>query len=786
MNIRQSVRIIFRNKTYSLLNIAGLAVGIACAGLILLWVEDELTFDNFPKSENLYYIYQNAKQDDGRISTGNTFSVLLADALKNESAGIKRVSRVKEDIRNWDNGGITISGNGAFVDSTFFSMFDVKFINGNKKSAFSAEHTVALSESLAAKLFGRDNPVGQILKMNGRDYQITCVYSNIRKNSLFKFDWMVPVDAFIQEMSVFLNPYQWGVQHMITLAELERNVNPAFVNEQIGGVISKKSEYFADTKLFLYPLKRMRLYGNFSDGIETKYGNIGNVRTFSLIAFIILLIACINFMNLATARSQKRALEVGVRKTFGGSWLKLVSQFMVESALITFLAMVLAVCLVFTALPAFNSLIEKQLVLDAGKFTHWAGLLGVGLLTCLLAGSYPAFYMSVFPAVDMLKRLKTRSGPELWFRKGMVVFQFVVSLVFIICTSFIYLQMQHARNRPLGMNIDQVLTMEATDGVKKNFEPLRNTLLSTGAVSDIALSEAVMLNIQSGWGGMNWPGKPENARSGFLVAMVSEGMISTLGLELLEGGRDFDSGMREYGYMIINETLAKIMGEEEGRVGGHLRQGNSAYAEIIGVVKDFVYNDVYGVHQEPLILWYNPARTNYLFVRLKAGDVQLALNKTGKVIKEFDPSHPFDYRFMDDRLNQLFYEEQFAGKLALLFAALAIFISCLGLFGLTAFSAEQRTREIGIRKVMGASTWSIIQLLGRNFLFLILISFVIAIPVAWWLVHEWLNSFDYRINESWTVFAGASLLVTFIAMFTVSAIAFKAAISNPVKAIKTE
>ncbi len=779
-NLKITIRNLRRNVTYSAINIVGLAMGIACAGLILLWVEDEVTFDNFPKSDNLYYVFEHWLQDG--VGTGS--SVLYADVLKDGIAGVKRVSRIKQDTRYWGKGENVISGSGCFVDSAFFSMFDIRFVAGNKASAFNTVQSVALSESMAAKLFGKDDPVGQTLKMNNQDYHVTGVYADIRKNSSFEFDWAAPIEIPIKEISVFMNPHQWGSRFLMTFVELEPKVNPASVNEQIYNLHSQR-QYMATCKPFLYPLSRMHLYGDFNaDGKETGGGYIATIRTFTSIVLIILLITCINFINLTTARSQKRALEVGVRKTFGGKRLALVSQFMAESALITLIALILAVIVIVLALPLFNTLVDKQLVINLGRLTHWVGLAGVGLLSCLLVGVYPAFYLSSFPPVDVLKRLKTKAGLEMWFRKGLVVFQFTISLVLIICTAFIYLQVRHVKNRSLGMNIEQVLTMNASVDVKKNFEPLKQDLLSTGVVSDAALSNALMLQIRSGWGNMNWPGKADDYDPTIQVVMVSSGMISTMGLEFVEG-REFESGMPEYGYMIINEALARMMGDE-GRVGGRLRQGSGNYSEIIGVVKDFVYNDMYSVHPEPLILWYNPSRTDYLHVRLKAGDMQAAVDKVGMVMKKFDPGRPFDYRFMDETFNRLFHKEQFTGKLALLFAALAILISCLGLFGLTAFAAEQRTREIGIRKVLGASVGSILQLLGRNFMALVLISFVIAIPLAWWIMYEWLNGFAYRIDESWTVFAAASLLVASIAMLTVSVQSFKAATANPVKAIKTE
>jgi ABC-type antimicrobial peptide transport system permease subunit len=489
-------------------------------------------------------------------------------------------------------------------------------------------------------------------------------------------------------------------------------------------------------------------------------------------------------MNLATARSQKRALEVGVRKALGGNRFNLVKQFMAESALITLIAMALAMFIVSVVLPFFNALIDGRLELSLGKFSHWTGLIGVGLLCCLLAGIYPAFYMSSFPSLEMMKRLKRKSISALLLRKGLVVFQFSVSTVLIICTSFIYLQIRHAKNRPLGMNIEQVLTVSASGDMMNKFEPLKQTLLNTGFVSDVALSGASMLHIQTGWTGMNWPGKPDNIDPRMLITMVSPGMISTLRLELLEG-RDFDASMPAYGHFIINETLAKMMGDE-GRVGGRLRQGtNNNYAEIIGVVKNFVFNDMYSVSQEPAAFWHNPNRTNRLFIRLNTSNVQSALSAIGAVIKEFSPANPFNYRFMEEQFNDIFHKELFTGKLAILFAALAIFISCLGLFGLTAFVAEQRTREIGIRKVFGASVSSVLLLLGRAFLFQLALSFAVAIPLGWFFVNNyWLNNFAYRIDTHWTVFAAVCLLVAFIAIFTVSIMALNAATANPVKSIK--
>ena len=791
MNIRQSFLILFRNKTYSLLNIAGLSVGIACAALILLWVEDEVTFDKFPKSENLYVLFSN-RTHQGNVSTGRATSLLAAGVLKDEFAGVMRASRVMQAPRDWEHSENVFREDDAFVDSTFFSMIDLKFIDGNKETAFDNMFSVVISKSMAEKLFGNENPVGQNITI-GDSFApliITGVFIDIWKNSSFNFDWMVPLEIYGHQLRIFqgINIYQWDMKYIKTLVELESNANPATVDDRIQAMYSQTPGIISgDGTLFLYPHNRMHLYGNFADGKETGKGYITTVRTITIIALIILLVACINFMNLATARSQKRTLEVGVRKTFGGNRLKLIIQFMAESALITFLAMALAILIVVITLPLYNMLIDKQLAINFGKLAHWGGLLGVGVICCLLAGSYPAFYLSSFPSIDMLKRMKTKNSGELWFRKGLVVFQFSASLVLIICTLFIYLQLQHVKNRPLGMDFDRVLNMYAPISIRQDFATFKNALVATGAVSDVTLAGHSMLQIGEQKGVITWSGKPEDFNPLIRFSEVGSGIVSTLGLELIEG-RDFED-THPFIHAIINETLAEMMGDA-GRIGNHITSCvvfAQPRSEIIGIVKDFVYNDMYSVKQEPLLLLYHPQGANQIFMRLQTDVTQATLAKIGEMLEKFSPHLPFSYQFMDEQFNRLFYKEQFSAKLSLLFTALAIFISCLGLFGLTSFSAEQRTREIGIRKVLGASVWSIIQLLGRNFLFLLLISFVIAIPVSWYILNNyWLNDFSYRIDTSWTVFAGACLLVTFIAMFTVCSIALKAAMSDPVKAIKSE
>lgn len=776
-----------RNKGYGFLNIAGLTVGIVCAALILLWVEDELTYNKFPNSEHLFAIFENQTYS-GKVNSFKVAPGPLAAVLKDEVAGVKNVMRVADgNIFTFEIGDKKISESGSYIDASVFSMLDVKFTAGDAATAFDVAQSIVISETMARKFFGTENPLGQILKIDNRkDHQVTGVYADIRKNSDFEYHWMMPFSNLEKEYEATMNVHSWGNNWMYLYVELEPAANLADVNEQIYELLPQKTDGSVRHKLFLYPLSRLKLYGNFVAGKETGDGYISTVRMFAGIAGIILLIACINFMNLATARSQKRALEVGVRKTFGARRRMLLSQFMVESAWITLLALVASVLIIVLVLPSFNTLVGKQLTLGLGNPVHWLGLLGVGGLCCLLAGSYPAFYLSSFPPIDVLRRLITRSGSEAWFRKGLVVFQFAVSLILIICTAFIYLQIQHTRNRSLGMDIAQVLTINASDDIKKNYAPIKQELISTGMVDQVALSSQQMIQLWNNGGGYNWPGKPDDVNPLVSHVVISSGLLSTLGMEIVDG-HDFDTDDSEANgnYVIINETLAGLMGDE-GRVGGRINQGGGDYNEVIAIVNDFVFNSVYRTNSAPVIMWCYPQGASYLFVRIKAGNTQAALDKIGGVIRQFDPGYSFEYRFMDDRFDRMFRSEQLTGKLSMLFAALAIFISCLGLFGLSAFSAEQRTREIGIRKVLGASVWGITVQLGRNFVILVLMSFVVAIPVAWWIMHDWLQRFPYHVNTSWAVFAVACLLVIVIAILTVSFQSIKAATANPIKAIKAE
>jgi putative ABC transport system permease protein len=526
------------------------------------------------------------------------------------------------------------------------------------------------------------------------------------------------------------------------------------------------------------------LYDSFENGKEVP-GRIKYVNLFSLIAWIILIIACINFMNLSTARSEQRAREVGVRKVLGAGKGKLIGQFIGESLILALVSAVIAVAIIYLSLPAFNSLVEKQLSLNLTNPLHIGGILAIAIICGLIAGSYPAFYLSSFNPIMVLKGLKIKaSGSAGFIRKGLVVTQFSISIILIISTILIYQQIHHIKNRDLGYNKQDLIYVQLQGKMRQHFNAIKNDLLSTGVVKNASLSNSRVLNLGSNTGDFGWTGKDPNKQVLITVEGVSPEYISTMGMHL-KNGRDFYPDAKgDSNNIIINETLAKLITKKDA-VGSILTNGGQNYT-VVGVIKDFIYNDMYSPGS-PLILFSDTSNTNFMSIRFKTGsNLKTALSKVENVIKSANPGFPFEYKFVDEQFDQLFKTETLIGKLASVFAVLAIFISCLGLFGLAAYTAERRTKEIGIRKVLGASANGLAGLLSKDFLKLVAISCIISFPIAWWIMNNWLESYAYRIKINWMIFLVAGLLALFIALITVSFQAIKAAIANPVKSLRSE
>ncbi len=779
---KTTFRNLWKNKGYSLLNIGGLAVGIACAGLILLWVEDELTFNHyFSNRDNLYKI-KDRQTYDGTTFTFDATPGPLAQGMKSEIPGIKNTARSTwGDNLLFSLNDKVIYEQGNFVDAPFLTMFQLQFIKGNAKDAFTQLHSLVISETMAVKFFGTTDVVGKSLKVdNKQDYIVSGVFQDLPENVSFRFKWLASFKIY-EDQNTWLQ--QWGSNGVLTFVETTPNADMKAINSKLYNYVESKEKGLI-AKMSIYPMSRWRMYDSFENGKEVA-GRIKYVNLFSLIAWIILIIACINFMNLSTARSEQRSREVGVRKVMGASKGKLIGQFIGESLFLSFISAFLAVVLTYLSLSAFNGVVEKQLSVNIFQLSHLAALIVIAVFCGLIAGSYPAFYLSSFNPVNILKGIKLKnSGSAGYIRKGLVVLQFSISVILIISTVIIYQQILHIKSRDLGYNKKDLVYTSLEGKMKEHFSVIKNDLQSTGFVQNASLSNNRVLQLGSNTADFQWEGKDPNKQVLITIEGVSPEYVSTMGMKL-KAGRDFYSDIKsDSNNIIINEAMAKIMNKKD--VVGRLLNWNGTNITIVGVVNDFIYNDMYST-PAPLILYADTSNTSVMTLRFKPGtDLSAALPAVEKVIKNYNPGYPFESKFVDAEFDKIFKTETLIGKLAGIFSVLAIFISCLGLFGLAAYTAERRTKEIGVRKVLGASTQNLAALLSKDFLLLVVISCLIAFPLAWWAMKNWLQGFTYRIDIHWTVFVFSGFLALMIAVLTVSFQAIKAAVANPVKSLRTE
>jgi len=784
--IKTTFRATRKAPVYAFLNITGLALGITCAALIFLWVEDERSFDRSVAKHNQLYSVRMNLDYAGKIESYTSIPGPMPAAIKATVPGIANISRMGFGRELFGLDDKSFYENGGYVDPAYFSMLQLHFIRGNA-AGFNKLHTLALSEKMAAKFFGKTDPVGKTLRVNSQQaYTITGVYSDPPPNVSLRFNWLAPVGNFLQQNRWLES---WATYGIPTLLELQPGTDPARVNAQLTAMLTPKNKRYEKGFCQLWSMNDWHLYDNFTNG-QQDGGQIRYVRLFSTIAWIILIIACINFMNLATARAGKRAREIGVRKTLGAVRKSLVGQFILEALLLSFTAVLLAAGLLYVTLPGFNWLVGKQLLPDLTPL-HLASLAGIGAFCGLVAGSYPAFYLSSFEPAAVLKGKKAGTGTGTGFvRKGLVVLQFTVSIVLVICTVIIYQQVAHIRERDLGYNKQNLVYTDVRGNLAERFNVIRQELLRTGAIENAALSSSPPLAM---WGTvtsnqLSWEGNDEGQQLKISWESVSPEYIATMGLVLKEG-RNFDPVIAaDSGNVIINENLARLMGKE-GRVGASLLYLQRHRLRVIGIVKDFLFNNMYD-GATPLMMSCDPETSaNYQTLRIRLNPhitVSTALSRIEAVMKIQNPGYPFDYQFVDQEFNNLFRIETQVGQLAAVFAGLAIIISCLGLFGLAAFTAEGRTKEIGVRKVMGASVGDLVVLLSGEFVRLVALSCLIAFPLAWVMMHNWLSDYAYRTPIYWWVFGGAGLAAMIIALLTVSYQAASAALLNPVKTLRTE
>jgi putative ABC transport system permease protein len=781
-------RTLTKSLTHSLVNLIGLALGMACSLLIGLWVYDELSYDRFlPHHEQIHFVRVNFNFRGGETQTTYATPSPLQEAIARDvpqlAATTKLTWPLKKLIRVGDN---MTKEEGQYATAGFFDVFDLPAIQGNPKAALANLNQIVISQTLASTYFPAGQAMGKTIQLdNDKLFVVGAVLKDLPPNSTLRFDWLV--NYKVQEQ-----PWQnqWGNNMVQTYARLRADATAAQAEAAMKGLFRRYASFDNKERVVLQPITRMHLWSNYENGVAVG-GEIEYVRIFGVVALFILLIACINFMNLSTARSAMRAKEVGVRKVVGAGRFALMGQFLSESLLMSGLGAVVALGLVWLLLPTFNAIFDKHLTLDLTDPTRWVGLLSLILLTGLLSGSYPALFLAGLQPIRVLKSAGWRAGTgPAQFRRVLVIFQFSLSVFLIVGMLTVGRQMHYLRTKHLGLNRANVVYVELEGSLNdyEKTESLRQQVLQTTSVATATTAAQLPLNIHSTTTDLHWPGQPQKQLVSVAAMAVGNDFIKTMDIKLV-AGRDFrPNSIADTATYLINETAAKLMGESTPGMDKPVGREITFWfgrGPIIGLMKDFHLGSM---HQpiQPLVVAYMPPSTQYLLVRPRAGQTTKALADLERLVKQVNPNYPFTYHFLDEAYENLYHREQQVSTLINYAGVLAILISCLGLFGLATFTAEQRTKEIGVRKVLGASVSSIVALLSQDFLKLVLVAIVIASPVAWYVMHRWLQDFAYKITIEWWVFALAGAMAVGIALLTVSFQSIRAAVANPVKALRSE
>lgn len=776
---RHGWRNLLKNKLSTLINIGGLSIGLATGIIILLWINGESSYDSFHQHKTDIYQLMSNSYHDGRWFTGDATPGPLAEKIKREFPEIKYTTRHAYGGQQLlSTGKKSIYQQSMYADPDYFNIFTFPAISGNPVTALQDPGAIILSESTAHRLFGDKDPIGNIIKHNNQhNLRVAAVIRDAPENSSIQFDVVLPFRLYELENADWID--RWDNYRVGSIALLQPGSNvPGFNKKLRHSMLTGTTD--STSYLFAYPFTALHLHGGFRNG-EPSGGRIEIMLLLGTIGLFILLIACINFMNLSTARAERRAREVGVRKVLGASRITIIFQFLIEALIITFGALLLGILLVKLALPGLNSVSGKSISLDFMNWEIWTGLLLLLLFTGLVAGSYPAFFLSSFQPVKVLKGvISTNRGGGL-FRKSLVTFQFIISIFLIISTIVIYKQLQYGENRPVGYNQDNLLEIPARGEMANKYHLLQEDLLRIPEIENVSAGSDDLLRFGGATDGITWPGKTADQNFSINVTWVKYDWVKTTGLQLA-AGRDFSP---EYGRdsigCLVNEAAVKKMGLKEPVIGTLL--GTSP---IIGVVKDFVANDPYRV-AAPLVIQFGTGPMSHIFVRLRKTDhPETALAKIEAAIKKSNPEFPFEFSFTKEAYQKMFTGIRSSGFMLNWTSSLAILISCLGLFGLSAYLAERRSKEIGIRKIMGASVGRIWYMLAKEFLKPVFIAFIITVPLAVLAMQEALRNIDYRISLQWWMFAAAGILTALIALLTISFQGTRAAMANPVKALQSE
>ena len=774
-------RNITKNKVHSLINMMGLALGMAGAILLLLNIQYGLSFDQFHEKKASLYEAYNKGIVSGQLICWNATAPPLAGALKKDFPEIKNVARVRYTNMLLRFADKKMQEQGSIVDAPFLSMFSFPLLQGNATTALGDANSIVLTQKLAEKLFGNENPINKtVTTPYGDNFTVTGVLKDLPDNTQFKFDFLL---AWQYLEIKGRNPGTWNQQNSTTFVELDPKTQIDAFNKKIAGVAAKNSTELSGQKTFLYPLSKVYLENHFVNGVPAG-GNIDNLRMLGVLAGIILLIACINFMNLSTARSEKRAKEVGVRKVIGAARTSLLIQFIGESVMMAVLAGIAAFIIVEACVPTFSSLIHAQLFIPWTSPAFWAMALGFILLTGLLAGSYPAFYLSSFRPVKVLKGAIKSSTALVTPRKVLVVLQFVCSIFLINFTVIFQKQIRYGLNRDIGFKKENLVFQTLNRDLRKNYPALRDELINTGTAVSVCTSNTTVTDITAEESGLKWAGMDPKANPAFVLMDEGGDFIKTNGLTLI-AGRDIDLGTYAGDTLacVVNEATVKVLGFKQP-IGSIIMDEEERW-KIVGVVKDFLIGNPDEASKPVLIK--GGKDVGILTIRLAPNQSSLQTAQQAEaIVKKYNPNFLTELRFADEAYAEKFKQARNTGSLINTFAFVAIFISCIGLLGLSTYMAENRTKEIGIRKVLGASIASITALLTRSFVQLILISIVIASPLSWLFMNGFLHRFAYRTTLSIWVLVAAGGAALAIALFTIAFQTVRAALGNPVRSLRTQ
>jgi len=778
-------RNIMKHKGFSLINGGGLTLGIASCLLLLLYVSYHMGYDHQFKNLDNIYVVENNQPGDGKIYTFSATPGEAATAIKNEVPGVVQAARAE----SYSAGGLLTYNNnsfkkaGLFADPAFFSIFSYHFIKGNPATALAQPNSIVITTDLAKTFFGDKDPMGKVITRNNKlPLMVTGVIDHIPANQSYQFDYVIPYVQFEADQPWAKNA-GWGSNFCQTFVQLKDEGSLNRANAILAPMVGKHATGDKN-QLFLFPVSKFHLYEKFDNG-KSVGGTIDQMHQFEILALCILLIACVNFMNLSTARSEERAKEVGIRKAIGSNRLSLIWQFITESLILSFLSTMVAIIILVLCIPFFNNLLNIKLSLPINDWYMWAVITGIAAITGLVSGSYPAFYLSSFQPIKVLKGRFKGSASVLPIRKILVVVQFAFAVFLITATICIYRQIRYVQNMGNGYDKNNLVEVPVEGSLDTKSDVLINDLKAKGAITNATtVSLSITQNGNNTWG-VDWPGKDPNAKVLFDVLNAGFDFVHTVGVKLVAG--------REFSSQYPADTAGKtVMINEAGIAAMHLKNPIGTQIKwgspvtIIGVYKDFVRGSPYE-KVPPMITQYIGGQAVTIDLRLNpAHSITANIDQINKSLKAINPAYPPTINFVDSDFAKKFQNEKVLGMLSNIFGGLAIIISCLGLFGLAAYAAEQRTKEIGVRKVLGATVANLAGLLSKDFLILVMFAIVIAVPISVWLLHMWLQKYEYHIPLSWWIMALASVITIAIAIITVSFQAIKAALANPVKSLRSE